>query len=467
MSIKNKEYKDEIMNETNKQIAVGEKYTMELIDITHSGEGLGRIENMIVFVEGGLPGDVVEVEIKNVKKTYAQGNLLSIKESSPERVVPECQYFGECGGCQLLHMSYEGQLRVKTKMVEDALERIGGFKGLDVKPIFGMEDPGRYRNKAQYKIDKDGMGFYAKQTHNLVHIDDCLNQPESAAAVIKTMNAMIKDLNLSLYDEKTGKGYIRGVLQRTNLQGENMITIIINGKDLSQRAAIVDAILLGIPNVTSIYVNINREKSNVILGRKSLCVHGATRLVEKIGPLQFSISPNSFFQVNSKQAEKLYDAVKEMAALKGTEKVFDLYCGTGTIGLYLADQAAQVIGIESVNAAVLDARENAGLNQIENAVFLNGRVEEEMTRIAKDENIKPDLIILDPPRKGCEETLLNAIGDLKTKRVIYISCNPSTLARDLKIMTSLGYKVKEVQPVDLFPGTGHVETIVLIERVEK
>jgi len=455
------------MNENTKILVNGEKHTMKLIDITHSGEGLGRIENMIVFVEGGLPGDTVEIEIKNVKKTYAQGRLLNIIENAPERVVPECKYFEQCGGCQLLHMSYEGQLRVKSKMVGDALERIGGLKDIAVNPIIGMEDPTRYRNKAQFKVDKNGMGFYAKQSHNLVHIDDCLNQPESAADVIRTMNAMIKDLNLSIYDERTHKGYIRGILHRTNLEGENMITIIINGRDLSQRPAIVDAILAGIPNVKSIFVNINREKGNVILGRKSLCIHGVPRIVEKIGDLMFSISPNSFFQVNSKQTVKLYDVIKKMAALKGTETVFDLYCGTGTIGLYLADKAKEVIGIESVGDAVLDARENAGLNQIDNAVFLHGKADEEMARIAKDENIKPDLIVLDPPRKGCEETLLNAIGDLKTPRVIYVSCNPSTLARDLKIMIALGYGIIEVQPVDLFPGTGHVETVVLLERLEK
>ncbi|MBC3798292.1 23S rRNA (uracil(1939)-C(5))-methyltransferase RlmD [Acetobacterium tundrae] len=455
------------MNENIKSIAVGEKYTMEIVDITHSGEGLGRLENMIVFVEGALPGDVVEVEIKTVKKTYAQGKLLTIKENSPERVVPECQYFNECGGCQLLHMSYEGQLRIKSKLVKDALERIGGLKDLAIEPIIGMEEPSRYRNKAQFKVDQKGMGFYAKRTHNLVHIDDCLNQPESAADVIKTMNAVIKDLNLSIYDEKTRKGYVRGVLQRTNLKGENMITIIVNGKDLSQREAIVNAILAGVPNVKSVYVNINREKSNVILGKKSLCVHGVARIVEEIGDLSFSISPNSFFQINSKQTVKLYDQIKEMASLKGTETIFDLYCGTGTIGLYLAKEAKQVIGIESVGDAILDARENAGLNHFENVTFYQGRAEEEMLRITKVEKIKPDLIILDPPRKGCEETLLNAIGDLKTPRVIYVSCNPSTLARDIKILSEFGYAVKKVQPVDLFPGTGHVETVVLMSRSGK
>jgi len=454
------------MNETNNQIKVGEKYTMEIMDITHSGEGVGRLDNMIVFVEGGLPGDVLEVEIKNVKKTYAQGKLLSINQSSPERVTPACPYFEECGGCQILHMCYDGQLRAKSKMVKDALQRIGGLKEIEVSPIVGMEDPQRYRNKAQFKLDNKGMGFYAKKSHNLVHIQDCLNQPESAADAIKTINALIKDLNLSIYDERTHKGYVRGVLQRTNLQGENMITLIINGKDLSQRQAIVEGILAGIPNVKSIYVNINREKGNVILGRKSLCVHGAARLVEQIGDLSFSISPNSFFQVNSKQTVKLYDTIKAFADLKGTETVFDLYCGTGTIGLYLAAQAKQVIGIESVGDAILDARENAGLNQIENASFHLGRAEDEMLKIIKEEGVKPDLIILDPPRKGCEESLLTAINDLGTPRIIYVSCNPSTLARDLKFMTDAGYAIKAVQPVDLFPGTGHVETVCLMSRVK-
>lgn len=454
------------MNETSNQIKVGEKYTMKLMDITHSGEGVGRLENMIVFVEGGLPGDVVEVEIKNVKKTYAQGKLLSISQASTERVTPDCPYFEQCGGCQILHMSYEGQLRAKSKMVKDALQRIGGLKEIDVAPIIGMEDPQRYRNKAQFKLDNKGMGFYAKKSHNLVHIEDCLNQPESAADAIKTINGLIQELNLSIYDERTHKGYVRGVLQRTNLQGENMITLIINGKDLSQRQAIVDGILAGIPNVKSIYVNINREKGNVVLGRKSLCVYGAARLVEQIGDLSFSISPNSFFQVNSLQTVKLYDTIKAFADLKGTETVFDLYCGTGTIGLYLAAQAKQIIGIESVGDAILDARENAGLNQIENATFHLGRAEDEMLKITK-EGIKPDLIILDPPRKGCEESLLAAIVELETPRVIYVSCNPSTLARDLKFMTEAGYVIKAVQPVDLFPGTGHVETVILMTRCGK
>lgn len=452
------------MKETNELLKVGEKYTLELMDITHTGEGVGRINNMIVFVEGVLPGDVAEIQIKNVKKTYAQGKLLKVVEASPERVTPECPYFGKCGGCQLCHMSYEGQLRVKSKMVMDALERIGGFNEIKVNPILGMENPKRYRNKAQFKIDKKGMGFYEKRSHDLVHIDDCLNQPDCTAPAIKTINEMMAELKLSIYDEKTQKGYVRGILLRTNLQGENMVTIIVNGKDLSQKDAIIERITQGIPNVKSIFVNINREKSNVILGRKSICVYGSTRLIEEIGDLKFSISPNSFFQVNTKQAKVLYDTVKTMANLTGKETVLDLYCGTGTIGLYLGDKAKKVIGIESIQDAVLDARENASLNQMDNAVFINGKAEDEMLRISKEDNTKADLIILDPPRKGCEESLLRAIGDQGTKKVIYVSCNPSTLARDLKLMTEMGYEVLEVQPVDLFPETGHVETVVLMSR---
>jgi 23S rRNA (uracil1939-C5)-methyltransferase len=275
---------------------------------------------------------------------------------------------------------------------------------------------------------------------------------------------MIADLNLSLYDERTHKGYIRGILQRTNQQGDNMITLIVNGKELSQREAIIQILLEGIPNVKSIYVNINREKGNTVLGKKSFCVHGVPRLIEEIGDLKFSISPNSFFQVNSQQTEKLYNKVKELAALNGNERIFDLYCGTGTIGLYLAKEAKAVVGIENVGDAVLDARENAGLNQIENASFHLGRAEDTMLKIIKEEGVKPDLIILDPPRKGCDQTLLESISGLETPRVIYVSCNPATLARDLKFMTQSGYAIKTVQPVDLFPGTGHVETVVLMSR---
>ncbi|MGL4607042.1 MAG: 23S rRNA (uracil(1939)-C(5))-methyltransferase RlmD [Eubacteriaceae bacterium] len=455
-----KEEKKELLN-------IGEKFTVELIDITHSGEGVARINNMIVFVEGGLPGDIVEIEIKTVKKSYALGKIVKINTPSPERITPACLYFNACGGCQLCHMSYKGQLESKAKLVSDALQRIGGFTNLKINPILGMDDPKRYRNKAQFKLDKKGMGFYEKKSHSLVHITDCLNQHESTEAVIKTINTLIKDLNLSIYDEKNHKGYIRGILLRTNQNDEVMLTIIVNGKDLSKKDEIINAITTGVPNVKSIYVNINREKNNVILGKKSICVYGNPRLIEKIGSMNFSISPNSFFQVNSKQTEVLYDVIKKMANLTGGETVLDLYCGTGTIGLYLAENAKEVIGIESVGDAVLDARENADLNKIENATFVHGKAEETMLRVMKEGHNKADLIILDPPRKGCDASLLDAIGNQKTPKVIYVSCNPSTLARDLKILTEFNYSIDAIQPVDLFPGTGHVESVVLMSRIEK
>ncbi|MEG0377419.1 MAG: 23S rRNA (uracil(1939)-C(5))-methyltransferase RlmD [Eubacterium sp.] len=442
---------------------IKDQFEMELMDITHSGEGIGREDNMIVFVDGGVPGDKVEVEITTLKKTYAIGKILRLVEPSKARIEPECQYFSKCGGCQLLHMSYAEQLRIKGKMVKDALERIGDFKDKEVKPVLGMENPIRYRNKAQYKIDKKGMGFYEKKSHHIIAIDDCLTQPESCKDVIKTMNALVKDANLSIYDEKTHKGYLRGVLQRTNLAGENMITIIVNGKSLSQKEIFIEAIQNGIPNVKSIFVNINTTKGNAILGKKSVHVYGQMRLEECIGDRHYAISPNSFFQVNSLQTKVLYDLVKEMADLKGEETLFDLYCGAGTIGLYLADKAKELYGIEMVGDAVLDARENAQLNKIENATFIEGKAEFETPKLI-EKGVKPDVIILDPPRKGCEPELLSMINQTKTSKVVYVSCNPATLARDLRIMADYGYEIGTIQPVDLFPGTGHVETVVKLSR---
>ncbi|MEF9918726.1 MAG: 23S rRNA (uracil(1939)-C(5))-methyltransferase RlmD [Eubacterium sp.] len=442
---------------------INDKIEMNLVDITHSGEGVGREENMIVFVDGGVPGDKAEVEITTLKKTYALGKILNIIEPSPERVEPACPYFGKCGGCQLLHVNYAEQLRIKGKMVKDAIERIGDLKTVEVEPVIGMENPTRYRNKAQYKIDKKGMGFYEKKSHHIIPITDCLTQPKSCSDVIKTFNELVKTAELSIYNEHVRKGYLRGILQRTNLAGENMIIIIVNGKSLSKKEIMIDAILKGIPNVKSIFVNVNTSKGNAILGKKSTHIYGQMRLDEVIGELHYSISPNSFFQVNSIQTKVLYDLVKKMADLKGSETLFDLYCGTGTIGLYLAKGAKEIYGIEIVGDAVRDARENAELNKIENATFIEGKAEIETGKLV-EKGIKPDIIVLDPPRKGCEPEILEMIHTLKTKKVIYVSCNPSTLARDLKIMAENGYNVDTIQPIDLFPGTGHVETVVKLTR---
>lgn len=446
---------------------VGDIHQVELIDMNHTGEAVARVDNMIIFIEGGIPGDQVEVEVTQVKRSYALGKLLKTLTPSPDRIEAPCQYAGECGGCQLQAMSYEGQLSLKEKMVGEALRRIGKLENVNIQPIIGMDQPSRYRNKAQYKVSQKGMGFYATKSHRIVYIDDCLNQAESSSDIIRTINEMVSELRLSTYNEKNQRGYLRGVVTRSNMAGENMIILVVNGKSLSHQEAIIEKLIKGIPNLKSIFVNYNQEKGNAILGKKSQRVWGVERIIEKVGDLEYAISPNSFFQVNSLQTKKLYDQVKSLADLDGSQVVADLYCGTGTIGLYLADQAKEIVGIELVKDAIVDAKENAGLNNIPNARFLQGKSGLVLSELIDKENFSPDLIILDPPRKGCQLHLLDLIDTLKTPRIIYVSCNPSTLARDLRILGKMGYEVELVQPVDLFPGTSHVETVVLITRDEK
>ena len=442
---------------------IKERITIVLEDITHSGEGVGRVDNMIVFVDGGVPGDTVEIELTAIKKTYMTGKILQLIIPSGTRQEPPCPYFGRCGGCQLLQVQYDAQLAIKRKIVTDALERIGGIKDVPVNAVIGMETPYRYRNKAQFKISGKGVGFFAKRSHQIVPIEDCLTQPESCVQVIETFNALLKDGCFELYDEQQHTGFLRGIIQRTNEQGENMIVIVGNGKKLKHKDKILQAITERIPEVRSVYLNVNTTRGNAVLGRENHLLLGTPQIEERIGDLSFLISPNSFFQVNTRQTKVLYDLVKRMATLTGAETLFDLYCGTGTIGLYLAREAARVYGIEIVENAVLDAQENAERNQIKNIRFIQGKSETEAPKLA-EEGVHPDVIVLDPPRKGCDPALLEMIENLSVPKVVYVSCNPSTLARDLKILREYGYQVQEVQPVDLFPGTGHVETVAVLSR---
>ena len=448
---------------------IKERITIVLEDITHSGEGVGRVDNMIVFVDGGVPGDTVEIEITAIKKTYMTGKILKLIIPSGKRQEPPCPYFGRCGGCQLLQVQYDAQLAIKHKIVTDALERIGGIKDVPVNAVIGMETPYRYRNKAQFKISGKGVGFFAKRSHQIVPIEDCLTQPESCVQVIETFNALLKDGCFELYDEQQHTGFLRGIVQRTNEQGENMIVIVGNGKKLKHKDKILQAITERIPNVRSVYLNVNTTRGNAVLGRENHLLLGTPQIEERIGDLNFLISPNSFFQVNTRQTKVLYDLVKRMATLTGAETLFDGEVnqqeeGVG-IGLYLAREAARVYGIEIVENAVLDAQENAERNQIKNIRFIQGKSETEAPKLA-EEGVHPDVIVLDPPRKGCDPALLEMIKNLAVPKVVYVSCNPSTLARDLKILREYGYQVQEVQPVDLFPGTGHVETVALLSKLD-
>lgn len=442
---------------------IKDKAIIQIEDMTHSGEGVGRIDNMTVFVDGAVTGDEIQIEITTVKKSYMIGKIIEILKASDRRQVSPCHYFDRCGGCQILHINHEEQLALKQKIVKDALERIGEVKDSIINPILGMKSPFRYRNKAQYKISKKGVGFYAKKSHEIVAIDDCQTQPEDCRDVITTLKKLLSEGCFELYNEKTHKGFLRGVVQRTNQKGDNMIILVGNGKKLKKEKEIIDQLIKGIPNVRSIYLNVNTSKGNVILDKENHLLFGVAQIEETIGDTSFLISPNSFFQVNPTQTKVLYDCIKKMADLKGSEILFDLYCGTGTIGLYLAKGAKKVYGIEIVPDAISDAKENAEKNKIKNAEFIQGKSEIEAQKLIK-QGINPDIIILDPPRKGCDGTLLEMIETIKVKQVIYVSCNPSTLARDLKILREYGYKIEEIQPVDLFPGTGHVETVVRLSR---
>lgn len=437
---------------------------LNIEDLTQSGEGVGHAEGMTVFVDDAVPGDVVDVDVFLVKKNYQKGRVARFSEKSTLRTDPPCGYFGRCGGCAWMDLSYEAQLARKEKVVADALERIGGFKDLAVLPIIGMDKPWRYRNKAQFKVSPQGLGYFAKGTHDVVALEDCLTQPESCRDLIRAVTEFARDNKLTYYNEKTGQGILRGVTQRTNEAGDSMVILVVNDTTIAYRDALVEKIRAEMPGVTSIFANVHTGKSNKVMGEKNIHLYGEMYLTERLCGLKFRISPASFFQINTKQTEVLYGVVKEFAASAPEDVILDLYCGAGTIGLSLAEEAGRIYGVESVSAAVADARINAQINDIDNAVFIPGKAEYEIDALLES-GINPDTVIVDPPRKGCDPELLGAIMAADVPKLVYVSCNPATLARDLKILGE-SYQAERVQPVDLFPQTGHVECVCLLTRTE-
>ncbi|MGI6115316.1 23S rRNA (uracil(1939)-C(5))-methyltransferase RlmD [Luoshenia tenuis] len=446
---------------------VGQRIDLPIHALGEGGVGIGRFEGAAVFVPGALPGETVRVRIRYLASRYAQAELEKILQPSHQRIEPPCPYDARCGGCQLQHLSYEGQLEVKRRQVADCLERIGGFESIAVPPVMGMEEPWQYRNKAAFPVATQGgeaaLGFYATGSHDLVPVDACMIQQPPCNAVLSAVKAWMRERAITPYDEKTRQGRLRHVLIRTNRRGEFMVTLVINCQRLPEAAALGEQ-LCGLEGFVGLALNVNREATNAILGREIISVCGAPALAEQLDELTFSLSPTSFFQVNPLQTERLYQTALSFAGLKGDELVFDAYCGIGSISLFLARGAREVIGVEIVRAAVEDARENARSNGIRNASFICAKAEEEIPRLLQD-NRKPDVVVVDPPRKGCDAALLQAISQARIPRLIYVSCNPSTLARDLKLLCGQGYTLQKVQPVDLFPQTMHVETVVLMSRV--
>lgn len=467
--------------------------TVKIEDIGTEGEGIGKLEGFTLFVKDAVMGDVVEARLVKVKKNYAYARLEKVLTSSPLRVKPVCPYHKQCGGCQIQAMSYEAQLQFKENKVKNNLVRIGGFDQLFIEsvmePVVGMEQPWHYRNKAQFPVgtDKDGRiitGFYAGRTHSIIANTDCALGVEENEPILQKVLAYMQNEKVSAYDETTGQGLVRHILIRKGFtSGEIMVCLVINGKSLPKEDRLVST-LREIPGMTSIWLNYNTKNTNVIMGTEGRVLWGQNtitdvihrRSIEEINSgkdclrydskenapkgITFAISPLSFYQVNPIQTEKLYSLALEYAGLTGEETVWDLYCGIGTISLFMAQCAKEVHGVEIVPQAIEDARKNAERNHIENATFYVGKAEEVLPRLYEEEHIFADVICVDPPRKGCDEACLNTIIKMAPKRIVYVSCDSATLARDLKYLCENGYEIRKVRAVDQFGQTVHVETVV-------
>lgn len=450
--------------------------TIKIEDCGIDGEGIGKADGFTVFVKDAVIGDTVVAKIMKAKKNYGYGRLMEVVEASPYRVEPKCPIARQCGGCQLQALSYEQQLVFKTNKVRGHLERIGGFTDIPMEPIIGMEEPFHYRNKAQFPVgrNKEGRiitGFYAGRTHTIIENRDCALGVAQNKEVLDRVIAYMEHCRIEPYNETTGKGLVRHVLIRYGFfTGELMVCLIINGTKLPSSEKLVEA-LCEIPGMTSISLNINKKQTNVILGDELRLLWGKPYITDKIGEITYQISPLSFFQVNPKQTGKLYAKALEYADLHGEEDVWDLYCGIGTISLFLAQKARFVRGVEIIPAAIDNARENARLNRIENTEFFVGKAEEVLPeyyrQYAKEhpgETARADVIVVDPPRKGCDEKLLETIVQMQPARVVYVSCDSATLARDLKYLCGEGYELKRVCPVDQFGMGVHCETVCLLSR---
>lgn len=454
----------------NEQVPVKKNDLIDVTfeDLTHDGAGVAKINGYPLFVKGALPGEKGQVKVVQAKKSYGFGRLLELTEESSMRVEAPCPIFKRCGGCQLQHLSYEGQLLQKEKHVRETLARIGGITDVPVLPILGMEEPWRYRNKSQVPVGEQKghvvAGFYAERSHEIVDMESCIIQHENNDHVVRLVKGLARKYGIRGYDDKTHKGTLRHVVIRHGKHtDELMVVLVTKGKELPNKKNIVQELRDRLPNLKSIVQNINSKRTNVIFGEKTEVLWGEEVIYDFIGDIKFAISPRSFYQVNPDQTKVLYDKTLEYAQLKGKETVIDAYCGIGTISLFLAQKAKQVYGVEIVPEAVSDAQRNAKLNHIENAKFVVGEAEGVMPWW-QAQGIEADVIVVDPPRKGCDEKLLETMATMKPDRIVYVSCNPASLARDLKYLSEGGFKVKEVQPVDMFPQTGHVECVAWLER---
>lgn len=454
--------------------------TVEITDIGVSGEGIGHVDGYTLFIKDAVIGDVVEAKVMKAKKNYGYARLMKVITPSEYRVEPKCAFARRCGGCQIQEMSYDRQLVFKDQKIRGNLERIGGFTKDQIdtvmQPVVGMEHPFGYRNKAQFPFgaDKEGnpiTGFYAGRTHDIIANTDCALGVEKNKEILEIILQYMRENKIKSYDEKTGKGLIRHVLIRYGFKTkEIMVCLVVNGKRLPKAERLIEK-LIQIEGMTSITISPNTRRDNVIMGDSYEILWGQGYITDYIGNVKYQISPLSFYQVNPVQTEKLYRLALEYADLKGDETVWDLYCGIGTISLFLAQKAKQVYGVEIVPQAIDDAKENAKINAIDNAEFFVGKAEEvlpeyyaEYEREHNGKTAHADVIVVDPPRKGCDETLLETIVKMQPEKVVYVSCDSATLARDLKYLCANGYEIRMCRGVDQFPQSVHVESIVLLSH---
>ncbi len=451
-------------------------FTVQITDTGTEGEGIGKIAGFTLFVKDAVIGDTVQVKVMKAKKNYAYAKLEKVLVPSPFRVQPPCAFHRQCGGCQLQSLSYEKQLEFKQNKIRNNLVRIGGFEPEKIdacmEPIIGMEDPWHYRNKAQFPFgyDKEGnvvTGFYAGRTHTIIPNTDCALGVKENKEILEIILAYMKKYAVSAYEETTGKGLVRHVLIRKGFaSGQIMVCLILNGKKLPEEQWLAEE-LWKIPGMTSVSVNVNTERTNVIMGKKVRVLKGEGKIEDAIGDVVFRISPLSFYQVNPVQTRKLYGQALKYAGLTGEETVWDLYCGIGTISLFLAQKAKKVYGVEIVPEAIADAKENAVRNGITNAEFFVGKAEEVLPQMYEEEGVYADVIVVDPPRKGCDEKCLETMVRMRPERIVYVSCDSATLARDLRYLGGMGYEIGKWRGCDMFPGTGHTESIVLLQKSVK
>ena len=447
-----------------------DEYIVTIEDMGSEGEGVGKIDGYTVFVKDALPGEEARIKITKAGKNFGYGRLMEVIKPSEYRVEPKCPIARKCGGCQIQEMSYEAQLAFKEKKVQNNLERIGKIPSSEYEmcTIIGMEEPYNYRNKAQYPVglDKDGnivMGFYAGRTHSIIPCEDCAIGDKINSKILAIVKSHMEEFHIQPYNEEKHTGVVRHVLIRRGFTtNQVMVCVIINGSELKGATKLVEQ-LKTIDGMTSISININKEKTNVIMGKTVIDLYGEGYIEDYIGDVKFRISPLSFYQVNPVQTKELYGKALEFAGLTGEETVWDMYCGVGTISLFLAKAARKVYGVEIVPEAIEDARKNAKINNIENAEFFVGKAEEVVPKMYSEYGLGADVVVVDPPRKGCDEKLLETMIAMKPERIVYVSCDSATLARDLEYLKAHGYGVEKVQPVDMFPHSVHVETVVSLK----